>query len=53
MTLQSYIQRGVWDGVTKQKRSAKGKTGSNTSDQDSGMQTCSVNTHTSVFWFST
>ena len=41
------------DGVKKQKRGGKGKSGITTRDQDSVIQTLSVNTHTSVLFFST
>ena len=37
----------------KQKRGGKGKSGITTRDQDSVVQTLSVNTHTSVLFFST
>ena len=53
VTLQGYIKRGSLDGVKKQKRGGKGKSGITTRDQDSVVQTLSVNTHTSVFFFST
>ncbi len=53
VTLQGYIKRGSLDGVKKQKRGGKGKSGITTRDQDSVIQTLSVNTHTSVMFFST
>jgi DNA gyrase subunit A len=53
ITLQGYIKRGSLDGVKQQKRGGKGKSGIITRDQDSVIQTLSVNTHTSVLFFST
>ncbi len=53
VTLQGYIKRGSLDGVKKQKRGGKGKSGITTRDQDSVVQTLSVNTHTSVLFYST
>ncbi len=53
VTLQGYIKRGSLDGVKKQKRGGKGKSGITTRDQDSVIQTLSVNTLTSVLFFST
>ncbi len=53
VTLQGYIKRGSLDSVKKQKRGGKGKSGITTRDQDSVIQTLSVNTHTSVLFFST
>ncbi len=53
VTLQGYIKRGSLDLVKKQKRGGKGKSGITTRDQDSVVQTLSVNTHTSVLFFST
>ncbi len=53
VTLQGYIKRGSLDGVKKQRRGGKGKSGITTRDQDSVVQTLSVNTHTSVLFFST
>ena len=53
VTLQGYIKRGSLDGVKTQKRGGKGKSGITTRDQDSVIQTLSVNTHTSVLFFST
>ena len=53
VTLQGYIKRGSLDNVKQQKRGGKGKTGITTRDEDSVVQTLSVNTHTSVLFFST
>jgi DNA gyrase subunit A len=53
VTLQGYIKRASLDGVKQQKRGGKGKSGITTRDQDSVIQTLSVNTHTSVLFFST
>lgn len=53
VTLQGYIKRGSLDGVKQQKRGGKGKSGITTRDQDLVIQTLSVNTHTSVLFFST
>jgi DNA gyrase subunit A len=53
VTLQGYIKRGALSGVKQQKRGGKGKTGITTRDQDSVVQTLSVNTHTPVLFFST
>ncbi len=53
VTLQGYIKRGSLDNVKQQKRGGKGKSGITTRDQDSVVQTLSVNTHTSVLFFST
>ena len=53
VTLQGYIKRGSLDVVKQQKRGGKGKSGITTRDQDSVIQTLSVNTHTSVLFFST
>ena len=53
VTLQGYIKRGSLDSVKQQKRGGKGKSGITTRDQDSVVQTLSVNTHTSVLFFST
>ena len=39
--------------MKQQKRGGKGKSGITTRDQDSVIQTLSVNTHTSVLFFST
>ncbi len=53
VTLQGYIKRGSLDGVKQQKRGGRGKSGITTREQDSVIQTLSVNTHTSVLFFST
>ena len=53
VTLKGYIKRGSLDSVKQQKRGGKGKSGITTRDQDSVVQTLSVNTHTSVLFFST
>ena len=51
VTLQGYIKRGALSSVKQQKRGGKGKSGIKTRDQDSVVQTLSVNTHTSVLFF--
>ncbi len=53
VTLQGYIKRGALEIVKKQKRGGKGKSGIKTREEDSVVQTLSVNTHTSVLFFST
>ncbi|MDC0632212.1 DNA gyrase subunit A [Candidatus Pelagibacter sp.] len=53
VTLQGYIKRGSIDSVKTQKRGGKGKTGITTRYEDSVVQTLSVDTHTSVLFFST
>ena len=53
VTLQGYIKRGSLNSVKTQKRGGKGKTGITTRNEDSVIQTLSVNTHTSVLFFST
>ena len=53
VTLQGYIKRGALSSVRAQKRGGKGKAGIKTREQDSVVQTISVNTHTSVLFFST
>ena len=53
ITLQGYIKRGALSGVKQQKRSEKGKTGIKTREEDSVVQTLSVDTHTSLLFFST
>ena len=53
ITLQGYIKRGALSNVKQQKRGGKGKSGIKTRDQDSVVQTLSVDTHTSVLFFST
>ena len=53
VTLQGYIKRGSLNNVKQQKRGGKGKSGITTRNEDSVVQTLSVNTHTSVLFFST
>ena len=53
VTLQGYIKRGSLNRVKTQKRGGKGKTGITTRNEDSVIQTLSVDTHTSVLFFST
>jgi len=53
VTLQGYIKRGALSKVKQQKRGGKGKSGIKTRDEDSVVQTLSVNTHTSMLFFST
>jgi DNA gyrase subunit A len=53
VTFQGYIKRGALSNVKQQKRGGKGKSGITTRDADSVIQTLSVNTHTSVLFFST
>ena len=53
VTLQGYIKRGALSSVKQQKRGGKGKSGITTRDEDAVTQTLSVNTHTSVLFFST
>ncbi|MDA7714112.1 DNA gyrase subunit A [Candidatus Pelagibacter sp.] len=53
VTLQGYIKRGALSSVKQQKRGGKGKSGITTREEDSVVQTLSVNTHTSVLFFST
>ena len=53
VTLQGYIKRGPLRTVKQQKRGGKGKTGIVTREEDSVIQTLSVNTHTQVLFFST
>ncbi len=53
VTLQGYIKRGALSTVKQQKRGGKGKTGIVTREEDSVVQTLSVNTHTQVLFFST
>jgi DNA gyrase subunit A len=53
VTLKGYIKRGALSSVKQQKRGGKGKSGITTRDEDSVVQTLSVNTHTSVLFFST
>ena len=53
VTHQGYIKRGALSGVKQQKRGGKGKAGIKTREEDSVVQTLSLNTHTSVLFFST
>ena len=53
VTFQGYIKRGALSNVKQQKRGGKGKSGITTRDADSVIKTLSVNTHTSVLFFST
>ena len=53
VTLQGYIKRGSLNNVKTQKRGGKGKTGITTRNEDPVVQTLSVDTHTSVLFFST
>ncbi len=53
VTLQGYIKRGALSNVKQQKRGGKGKSGITTRDEDSVVKTLSVNTHTSLLFFST
>ena len=53
VTLQGYIKRGALSDVKQQKRGGRGKSGITTRDADSVVKTLSVNTHTSVLFFST
>ena len=53
VTHQGYIKRGPLSRVKQQKRGGKGKSGIKTREEDSVVQTLSVNTHTSVLFFST
>ena len=53
VTFQGYIKRGALSKVKQQKRGGKGKAGITTRGEDSVVQTLSVNTHTSVLFFST
>ena len=52
VTLKGYIKRGSLSNVKQQKRGGKGKSGIKTREEDSVIQTLSVNTHTSVLFFS-
>jgi len=52
VTLQGYIKRGALSSLKQQKRGGKGKSGIKTRDEDSVVQTLSVNTHTQVLFFS-
>ena len=51
--MQGYIKRGALSSIKQQKRGGKGKSGIKTRDEDSVVQTLSVNTHTPVLFFST
>jgi len=53
VTHQGYIKRGALSGVKMQKRGGKGKAGIKTREEDSVVQTLSVNTHTPLLFFST
>merc|ERR1712086_120961 len=53
VTLQGYIKRGALSNLKQQKRGGKGKSGITTRDEDSVVQTLSVNTHTALLFFST
>ena len=53
VTLQGYIKRGALSNVKQQKRGGKGRSGIKTREEDSVVQTLSVNTHTSLLFFST
>ena len=52
VTLQGYIKRGALSSVKQQKRGGKGKSGIKTRDEDSVVQTLSVNTHTHILFSS-
>ena len=52
VTAKNYIKRGALSNVKQQKRGGKGKTGIKTRDEDSVVQTLSVNTHSPVLFFS-
>ena len=52
VTAKNYIKRGALSNVKQQKRGGKGKSGIKTRDEDSVVQTLSVNTHSSVLFFS-
>ena len=53
VTLQGYIKRGALSNLKQQKRGGEGKSGIVTRDEDSVVKTLSVNTHTSLLFFST
>ena len=53
VTHQGYIKRSALSNVKQQKRGGKGKSGIKTREEDSVVQTLSVNTHTEVLFFST
>ena len=48
-----YIKRSLLENYRSQNRGGKGKTSIKTREEDSVVQTLSVNTHTSVLFFST
>ncbi len=50
VTHQGYIKRGALSRVKQQKRGGKGKSGIRTREEDSVVQTLSVNTHTEVLF---
>ena len=52
VTAKNYIKRSALSKVKQQKRGGKGKAGIKTRDEDSVVQTLSVNTHSSVLFFS-
>ena len=52
-TSRGNINTPALSSVKQQKRGGKGRTGIKTRDEDSVVQTLSVNTHTSVLFFST
>jgi DNA gyrase subunit A len=52
VTLKNYIKRGALSSVKQQKRGGIGKSGMKTREEDSIVQTLSVNTHTSLLFFS-
>ena len=52
VTAKNYIKRGALSNVKQQKRGGKGKAGIKTRDEDSVVQTLSVNTHSPVLFFS-
>ena len=53
VTLHGYIKRSSLSNLKKQKRGGKGRSGIKTRNEDSVVQTLSVNTHTPVLFFST
>ena len=53
ITHKGYIKRGPLSSLKIQKRGGKGKAGIKTREEDSVVQTLSVNTHTPVLFFST
>ncbi len=52
VTFKGYIKRGSLSIVKQQRRGGKGKTGIKTREEDSVIQTLSVDTHTSLLFFS-